>query len=125
MRIEPAKRLRGRLGGLPGDKSVSHRAGLIAALARGTTRVSNYSTSEDCAATLRCLEGLGVRLSRVGDTVTIEGAASAAAGLAALRRPDAPLDCGNSGTTMRLLAGVLAGQPFETTLTGDSSLSRR
>ncbi|MCA1632578.1 MAG: 3-phosphoshikimate 1-carboxyvinyltransferase [Acidobacteria bacterium] len=125
MRIEPAKRLRGRLGGLPGDKSVSHRAGLIAALARGTTRVSNYSTSEDCAATLRCLEALGLRLTREGETVTVEGAASSADSLAALRRPDAPLDCGNSGTTMRLLAGVLAGQPFETTLTGDSSLSRR
>jgi 3-phosphoshikimate 1-carboxyvinyltransferase len=130
MRIEPAKRLRGRLEGLPGDKSVSHRAAVIAALARGLTRVRNYSTSEDCASTLRCLGQLGVRVRREGRDVTVEGAAPPDAPAATdvrvgLRPPDAPLDCGNSGTTMRLLAGVLAGQPFESTLAGDASLSRR
>jgi 3-phosphoshikimate 1-carboxyvinyltransferase len=130
MRIEPAKRLRGRLEGLPGDKSVSHRAAVIAALARGVTRVRNYSTSEDCASTLRCLEQLGVGVSREGRDVTVTGAAPPDASDASdvgagLRPPAAPLDCGNSGTTMRLLAGVLAGQPFESTLAGDASLSRR
>src|SRR5688572_9497708 len=124
MRIEPAKRLRGRLASLPGDKSVSHRAAIIAALARGVTRVANYSTSEDCAATLRCLEQLGVKVRREGATVTVEGAA-ADDGRPAFGPPAEPLDCGNSGTTMRLLAGVLAGQPFETVLVGDESLSRR
>ncbi len=124
MRIEPAKRLRGRLKGLPGDKSVSHRAAIIAALARGETRVRNYSTSEDCAATLRCLRELGVNIQREGNEVTVEGAANAD-GQAVLRPSAAPLDCGNSGTTMRLLAGLLAGQPFESTLTGDASLSQR
>jgi 3-phosphoshikimate 1-carboxyvinyltransferase len=125
MRIEPAKRLRGRIEALPGDKSITHRAALISALAQGPTTINNYSTSEDCAATLRCLEQLGVAARREGNTVTVEGAPSADDFGARLTRPAAPLDCGNSGTTMRLLAGVLAGQPFESVLKGDASLSRR
>jgi 3-phosphoshikimate 1-carboxyvinyltransferase len=113
--------MRGQLR-VPGDKSISHRAALLAALCGrgGRTRVSNFSTSADCASTLRCLEGLGVGVRRDGATVEIEGA-----GLQLPRAPAGALDCGNSGTTMRLLAGVLAGQRFTATLTGDASLRSR
>lgn len=121
MRIRPARRIRGHLR-VPGDKSVSHRAALLAALCEpgGRTRASNFSTSADCAATLRCLEQLGVRVERDGASVHVEGA-----GLQLPRAPAGALDCGNSGTTMRLLAGVLAGQNFSATLTGDGSLRSR
>ncbi len=119
MRIKPARRLSGRCQ-LPGDKSISHRAAVIAALAQGTSHISNFSTSQDCAATLSCLRSLGVSLERQGNKVTVEGA-----GLGGLHPPAGPLDCGNSGTTMRLLAGVLAAQDFPTILTGDDSLRLR
>ncbi|MBC7908883.1 MAG: 3-phosphoshikimate 1-carboxyvinyltransferase [Pyrinomonadaceae bacterium] len=119
MRIQPARRLRGRLR-LPGDKSISHRAAIIAALANGRTHIENFSTSEDCAATLSCLAQLGVSIERDGASLLIEGV-----GLKGLRAPSAPLDCGNSGTTMRLLAGVLAAQGFAAVLTGDESLRSR
>jgi 3-phosphoshikimate 1-carboxyvinyltransferase len=121
MMIKPARRLRGQLR-VPGDKSVSHRAALLAALcARGEqTRISNFSTSADCASTLRCLEQLGVHVERDSTTVLVEGA-----GLHLPRAPAAALDCGNSGTTMRLLAGILADQNFSSTLTGDDSLRSR
>jgi 3-phosphoshikimate 1-carboxyvinyltransferase len=105
---------------MPGDKSISHRAGMIASLATGTSRIKNYSNSEDCAATLRCLGQLGVAIKREGNDVLIEGT-----GVDGLRAPTEPLDCGNSGTTMRLLAGILAGQNFKSTLTGDESLCSR
>src|SRR5437763_6869045 len=101
MLVRPAKRIRGRLV-MPGDKSISHRAAMIAALADGRSHITNYSTSADCAATLSCLRQLGVRIERNGNDVTIYGV-----GRDGLRVPDAPLDCGNSGTTMRLLAGIL------------------
>ena len=105
---------------MPGDKSISHRAAMIAALANGSSRISNFSPSEDCAATLRCLGQLGVSLARENDDVVVQGL-----GTRGLRAPQEALDCGNSGTTMRLLAGILAGQSFETTLTGDESLRSR
>jgi len=106
---------------VPGDKSLSHRAALLAALADGgRTRIENFATSADCAATLACLEQLGVSVRRQGTTVKIEGA-----GLKLPRASVAPLDCGNSGTTMRLLAGILAGQRFNSVLTGDESLRTR
>ena len=123
MKIRPARRLRGRLR-LPGDKSVSHRAGLFAALARGRSEITNFSTSADCASTLACLAALGVNIEREGTTVRV-GGAGRSDGTTGFAAPRAPLDCGNSGTTMRLLVGVLAGQPFSTTLVGDESLSRR
>jgi 3-phosphoshikimate 1-carboxyvinyltransferase len=121
MRIQPARGLRGRLR-VPGDKSISHRAAIIAALAQtgGRSRLTNYSTSADCASTLACLSALGVRIERAGDAVEIEGA-----GLSWTQAPREPLDCGNSGTSMRLLAGLLAGQSFAATLTGDASLRSR
>jgi 3-phosphoshikimate 1-carboxyvinyltransferase len=117
--IRPAKRIAGKLE-MPGDKSISHRAGMIAALASGTSHIANFSTSEDCAATLRCLEQLGVLITRKSDEVSVQGT-----GISGLSAPKDPLDCGNSGTTMRLLAGILAGQDFEASLTGDESLRSR
>ncbi|MCA1592563.1 MAG: 3-phosphoshikimate 1-carboxyvinyltransferase [Acidobacteria bacterium] len=124
MKIRPAKRVRGHVASLPGDKSVSHRAALIAALARGRTVISNYATSADCASTLACLAQLGVSIESDGSTVTIEGAGMET-GVPAFRVPAQALDCGNSGSTMRMLAGVLAAQGFTSTLMGDASLGRR
>lgn len=119
MRISAARKVSGHLS-LPGDKSISHRAAMLAALARGRGRLENFSTSEDCARTLSCLVHLGVRVERSPTEVFIEGV-----GLEGLGRPRTALDCGNSGSTMRMLAGVLAGQDFVSTLTGDASLRSR
>jgi 3-phosphoshikimate 1-carboxyvinyltransferase len=119
MRIQPARRIRGRFQ-LPGDKSISHRAAIMAALAGGRSMLQNYSTSEDCARTLRCLRGLGVPIEREVSGVRVTGV-----GRAGLSAPLAPLDCGNSGSTMRMMAGVLAGQDFVSVLTGDDSLRAR
>jgi 3-phosphoshikimate 1-carboxyvinyltransferase len=105
---------------MPGDKSISHRAALIAAIAEGTSSIKNFSTSADCNATLSCLNQLGVSIERDDKDLLITGV-----GINGLREPKAPLDCGNSGTTMRLLAGILAGQDFKSTLTGDESLRAR
>jgi 3-phosphoshikimate 1-carboxyvinyltransferase len=117
--IKPARRIAGSLS-MPGDKSISHRAAMIAATAEGTSRIKNFSTSEDCAATLTCLKQLGARITREGSELLIEGV-----GRDGFKAPGESLDCGNSGTTMRLLAGILAGQTFESTLTGDGSLRSR
>ena len=119
MRIEPAPSVRGRFR-LPGDKSISHRAALFGALAQGPTRIQNYSSAADCASTLECLRALGVSLDRRGDEVSVNGR-----GPDSWTRPEGVLDAGNSGTTLRLLAGALAGRPFQTVLTGDESLRRR
>jgi len=117
MNIHPAQSVQGRLQ-IPGDKSISHRVALIASLASGASTIKNFSTALDCASTLSCLEQLGVRLERTGNTVQIEGGAK-------FRQPESALDCGNSGSTMRILAGVLEGQDFSCELTGDSSLNQR
>src|SRR3954470_24845563 len=106
MKLGPAQALRGTVN-LPADKSISHRAGLLAAIAEGTTVIDNYAASEDCAATLRCIEALGAKVERSGPRVTVTGR-----GRKGLIAPTQPLDCGNSGTTMRLISGILAGQPF-------------
>lgn len=119
MLIRPATTIRGSVT-VPGDKSISHRAAIIAAMAEGESRIENFSTGEDCASTIRCLRQLGVEIEQDGKMVVVRSV-----GKAGLRKPDGPLDCGNSGTTMRLLAGVLAGQNFESVLTGDGSLRRR
>ncbi len=106
---------------LPPDKSIAHRAALLAALADGTSRLVNYSPAADPQSTLSCLRQLGVPIFEDEHGILIvEGR-----GLEGLQAPDRPLDCGNSGTTMRLLAGILAGQPFDSVLVGDASLSRR
>ena len=129
--VAPAQRLRGRLRA-PGDKSISHRYAMLAALADGTSTICGYSTGADCLSTLRCLRALGVAIAE--KPTVAEGAEPGAAartvtvvgrGLGSLSPPDGPLDAGNSGTTMRLLAGILAGQPFDAVITGDASLRRR
>jgi 3-phosphoshikimate 1-carboxyvinyltransferase len=119
LRIEPAPFFRGRFT-LPGDKSISHRAAILGAMAEGTTRVRNYSSAADCASTLACLRGLGVEIRREGAEVAIESR-----GLEAWRAPATVLDAENSGSTIRMLAGALAGRPFRSVLTGDESLRRR
>jgi 3-phosphoshikimate 1-carboxyvinyltransferase len=105
---------------MPGDKSISHRAAMIAALADGTSRLKSVSNSDDCEATLSCLTKLGVSIERRGNELLVHGV-----GADGLRAPAEPLDCTNSGTTMRLLAGILAGRNFKSTLTGDASLRSR
>jgi 3-phosphoshikimate 1-carboxyvinyltransferase len=105
---------------VPGDKSISHRAIMLGAIAEGHTRVSGFLEGEDTLATLAAFRAMGVLIERSADRLSIDGV-----GLHGLRPPVAPLDLGNSGTSMRLLAGLLAGQRFDTTLTGDDSLSRR
>jgi 3-phosphoshikimate 1-carboxyvinyltransferase len=119
LKITPARRFRGRFR-LPGDKSISHRAALFGAMARGTTTVENYSQAADCGSTLSCLRALGVAVARDGARVRVEGD-----GLAAWRAPAGVLDCENSGSTIRMLAGALAGRPFRSVLSGDESLRRR
>jgi 3-phosphoshikimate 1-carboxyvinyltransferase len=119
MKISRAKYVRGRVS-LPGDKSISHRAAMLAAIADGTTTITNFGSSADCASTLSCFAHLGVPFERDGSTVIVRGK-----GKFGLRKAAGALDCGNSGTTVRLIAGILAGQDFETVLTGDESLSSR
>ncbi|MFN2272052.1 MAG: 3-phosphoshikimate 1-carboxyvinyltransferase [Anaerolineae bacterium] len=114
----------GPLGGriqVPGDKSISHRAVMFGALADGRSRIDGFLPSGDCLATLGCLEALGVEIDRHDETaLTVHGR-----GLGGLQKPTGPLNCVRSGTTMRLLAGILAGQSFDCTLTGDSQLLAR
>ncbi len=116
--MRPARSVAGALR-LPGDKSISHRYAMLAAIAEGDTRLENFSTGADCASTLGCVRALGVEVQRTGNSVVIHGRGPR------LRAPESPLDCGNSGSTMRMLSGILAGQDFESELTGDESLSRR
>jgi 3-phosphoshikimate 1-carboxyvinyltransferase len=124
--VSPALTISGSLR-VPGDKSISHRYALLAALADGRSTIANYAPGADCASTLACIAALGAIVSRTPATgpgepplVTIEGR-----GLRGLRVPSGDLDCGNSGSTMRMLAGVVAAHPFVSTLVGDASLSRR
>ncbi len=117
---EPGGALRGRIR-VPGDKSISHRAIMLGALADGATAIDGFLEGEDCLATLRAFRAMGVRIDGPDrGRVTVQGV-----GLRGLRAPDGPLDMGNSGTSMRLMSGILAGQAFDTVLTGDASLTRR
>lgn len=118
-RISPARSVSGSIT-LPGDKSVSHRYGMISAIAAGTTRIHNYSTGADCHSTLGCMRALGIQIEENGTELVVHGR-----GLDGLRAPAAPLDAGNSGSTIRMLSGILAAQPFTTRIFGDESLSRR
>ncbi|HRO27755.1 MAG TPA: 3-phosphoshikimate 1-carboxyvinyltransferase, partial [Luteimonas sp.] len=112
--------LRGELA-VPGDKSVSHRAIMLASLADGVSRVDGFLEGEDARATEAIFRSMGVRIDAPGTgSRVIHGV-----GIDGLRPPDGPLDCGNAGTGMRLLAGLLAGQSFDTVLVGDASLSKR
>jgi len=119
--VRPARNVRGNVQ-LPGDKSVSHRYAMLAGIAEGPSRLENYSTGADCASTLGCMRSLGVEweLKNGNDNVIeVKGR-----GLA-LAAPSSALDCGNSGSTMRMLSGILAGQSFTSEMMGDESLSRR
>ncbi len=118
-RISPAKSISGALT-LPGDKSISHRLAMLAAIAEGESRISNYSTGADCQSTLECLRTLGVAIEKTGNDVVIRGK-----GLHGLKPPLESLDAGNSGSTIRMLSGILAAQPFTSRIRGDASLSRR
>jgi 3-phosphoshikimate 1-carboxyvinyltransferase len=116
--IRPAKNILGALR-LPGDKSISHRYAMLAAIAKGATRLANFSTGADCASTVSCVQQLGCAVRKSADgTLEIEGRER-------LQSPKKSLDCGNSGSTMRMLSGILAGQDFTSDLHGDESLSRR
>ena len=120
--IHPAKSIEGGIR-LPGDKSISHRYAMLGALAEGTTRLDNFSTGKDCASTLECLRQLGCHseTTRKGETLSVE-----IQGMAMnLRAPASVLNCGNSGSTIRMMSGILAGQPFDSEMMGDESLSRR
>jgi 3-phosphoshikimate 1-carboxyvinyltransferase len=117
--VAPSPAIQGRLR-VPGDKSIAHRYAILASMAVGRSVIRGFAPGADCRSTLACLEGLGVLLSRSGDVVTVIGR-----GPAGFSSPGRPLEAGNSGTTARLMAGVLSGLPFSTTLTGDDSLSRR
>lgn len=117
--LQPGGRLRGSIQ-VPGDKSISHRAVMFGALAQGRTRVTGFLDGADCLATLNAFTAMGAKAQRDGTRIEIQGC-----GLHGLRAPAQPLDLGNSGTSMRLMAGLMAGQKFSTTLIGDASLSRR
>jgi 3-phosphoshikimate 1-carboxyvinyltransferase len=117
--IHPARNVLGSLR-VPGDKSISHRYAMLAALAPGRSRFENYSPGADCNSTLGCMRALGCSVERdEKGAVVIDGIGPQ------LRAPSAPLDCGNSGSTMRMLSGIVAAQPFTSELIGDESLSRR
>ena len=117
--IRPARNILGSLR-LPGDKSISHRYAMLGAFAEGVSRFTNFSTGADCASTLACMEALGAKVNRSGaDSVEIRGVAGR------VTPTDGPLDCGNSGSTMRMMSGLLAPQLGSFTLIGDDSLSQR
>jgi 3-phosphoshikimate 1-carboxyvinyltransferase len=117
--IRPARGLSGSVA-VPADKSIAHRAAIFAAISTGTTRLAGYPRGADTLSTVRCLGQLGVESHWEDETLVIQGC-----GLYGLSRPDTPLDCGNSGTSIRLLMGLLAAQSFDSELTGDDSLLKR
>lgn len=105
---------------IPGDKSVSHRSVMFGAIAKGTTEIHNFLQGADCLSTIACFSSMGVAIENNGDTVLVHGN-----GMRGLKKPDSILDCGNSGTTTRLISGILAAQDFTVTLTGDESIQKR
>ncbi len=118
--IKPARAVQGTFS-VPGDKSISHRALILAAMAEGKSKITGLSDAQDVASTRRCLEALGVKISSLkGGIVAVAGK-----GKYGFHEARSPLDAGNSGSTIRLLSGVVAAQPFTTTITGDESLCRR
>lgn len=117
--IAPGGHFRGEVQ-VPGDKSITHRAIMLASIAEGRSQLSHCLTGHDCLATLNAMQACGVDIEREGTHITVHGR-----GLCGLTAPTQPLDCGNSGTSIRLLAGLFSGQPFTTELQGDASLSRR
>lgn len=117
--VNPVDRIHGKIK-VPGDKSISHRAVMLASIAKGKSTIEGFLPGQDCLRTVECCRGLGVEIRREGTCLEVEGK-----GLDGLREPEDLLDAGNSGTTMRLLSGILAGQPFLSVITGDGSLRKR
>ncbi|HEY6121711.1 MAG TPA: 3-phosphoshikimate 1-carboxyvinyltransferase [Pyrinomonadaceae bacterium] len=119
MKVRPAQRIRGQFTP-SGDKSISHRGAMIAALAKGASKLSNFSPGYDCATTVSCLRQLGIRIAATKDSQIVTGS-----GIRGFTESSSLLDCGNSGSTIRMIAGLLAGQTFVSQLTGDDSLKSR
>lgn len=119
MIFRKVKGLRGEIT-IPGDKSISHRSVMFGSIASGTTRIRHYLQGADCLSTISCFQKMGVAIENQGDTVLVHGN-----GMRGLSRPDSVLDCGNSGTTTRLISGILAAQNFDVVLTGDDSIQKR
>ena len=119
MKLKKVEGLKGTIS-IPGDKSISHRAVMFGSLAKGTTHITNFLSGADCLATIDCFRAMGVRIEQDGTEVTVHGN-----GLHGLKKPEKQLDVGNSGTTPRLISGILCGQDFEVTLSGDASLNKR
>ncbi|MFZ3277710.1 MAG: 3-phosphoshikimate 1-carboxyvinyltransferase [Candidatus Sulfotelmatobacter sp.] len=122
--VRPARNVRGGVS-LPGDKSISHRYAMLAAIADGASRLENYSTGADCASTLGCLRSLGVKWERKDGADNVDNVIEVQASGLGLTAPSQPLDCGNSGSTIRMLSGIIAAQKFSSEMEGDESLSRR
>lgn len=119
LKFERAKQLKGEVT-VPGDKSISHRAVMFGSIADGTTEVTNFLQGADCLSTIDCFRKMGIEIENTPDRILVHGK-----GLHGLSAPSDILDVGNSGTTTRLISGILAAQPFETTLTGDASIQKR
>jgi 3-phosphoshikimate 1-carboxyvinyltransferase len=119
MKINPINRLRGELK-VPGDKSISHRAVMLGSISKGHTLIKDFLMGADCLSTIKCFQQMGVNITVNGKSVSIKGK-----GLHGLQQPDKSLDVGNSGTTIRLMSGILSGQAFESTITGDASIIKR
>ena len=119
MEFTRARGLRGELT-VPGDKSVSHRAVMFGSIAQGLTQIDNFLQGADCLSTIACFRSMGVEIENLGDRVLVHGK-----GMRGLKQPESVLDCGNSGTTTRLISGILAAQDFDVTLTGDASIQKR
>ncbi len=119
MEFEATGSLRGQLQ-VPGDKSISHRAVMFGSIAKGTTKIHGFLQGADCLSTISCFRQMGISIENTGELVLVHGN-----GLHGLKKPETVLDCGNSGTTTRLISGILSGQDFDVTLTGDASIQKR
>ena len=116
MKLKPAAHIRGEVT-VPGDKSISHRGVMLGSIASGKTEIQNFLEGADCLSTISCFRNMGIDIENNGDAVLVRGK-----GLRGLQQPDCVLDCGNSGTTTRLISGILSAQDFSVTLTGDASI---
>lgn len=119
MKLQPVSHVRGEVT-VPGDKSISHRSVMFGSIAKGTTEIHNFLEGADCLSTISCFRHMGIEIENKNGVVTVRGK-----GLRGLTAPDCILDCGNSGTTTRLISGILAPQNFDVTLTGDESIQKR
>lgn len=119
MKFTKSSPLRGEIT-IPGDKSISHRSVMFGSIAKGTTEISHFLQGADCLSTISCFQKMGIQIENNGSTVVVHGN-----GLHGLKKPETILDCGNSGTTTRLISGILAAQDFDVTLTGDESIRKR